>query len=62
MNGKTCDFPFKYKGTTYSQCTKDFSANGKPWCANAVDPTTGEMIEEKWGDCEDNCQGGFWLF
>ena len=57
LNGKSCDFPFKYNGTIYTQCTKDYSESGKPWCANEVDPATGAVIDEQWGDCDEGCPG-----
>ena len=55
INGKKCVFPFKYKGTTYSQCTKVDTDNGVPWCATSVDHN-GIVRNSQWSDCNDECQ------
>jgi hypothetical protein len=31
-HGKLCAFPFVYRGTAYSDCTRDYSSNGAEWC------------------------------
>jgi hypothetical protein len=46
---RECVFPFKYGGTTYTECTWD--DNDWEWCAYEVDET-GEMVDDKWGYCE----------
>merc|ERR1712223_1308421 len=55
INGKKCVFPFKYKGTTYSQCTAYDSVNKKPWCATKIYSNTGVVINNEWEDCNDGC-------
>ena len=55
VNGKVCQFPFRYKGTTYYQCTKDYSENENPWCATEIDQDTGDVILGQWGDCNNVC-------
>jgi len=54
-NGRDCVFPFKYKGTTYNQCTKKGSK--KAWCANEVNERTGVAVSGEWADCEAGCPG-----
>jgi len=56
VKDNTCVFPFKYKGKTYNQCTKDESVNGMPWCATRVD-RSGNVLNGKWEDCEEGCPG-----
>ena len=56
-NGRDCVFPFKYKGTTYNQCTKKGSKNGVAWCANEVNDRTGVVVSGKWSDCDAGCPG-----
>ena len=56
VQGKDCIFPFNYKGETYNSCTKAESSNGAAWCATEVD-TTGEVVNNKWQDCDSLCPG-----
>ena len=46
-SGKSCVFPFKHKGKTYSTCTRDESVNGMPWCATKVDRSDASIRGEQ---------------
>jgi len=58
VSGAQCIFPFSYQGKTYTKCTTDNSDNNAPWCAVQVD-NTGEVVNNKWEDCESECQYDF---
>jgi len=47
-----CVFPFKFKGTTYSICTKSKDPDNEAWCSTKVD-TDGNHVtgKGKWGHC-----------
>ena len=49
VKGNNCIFPFKYKGKSYSSCTKVESANGAGWCATEVD-RAGQVVRNRWED------------
>ena len=56
-NGLPCVFPFKYRGKTYSTCTKDHTnIQKKPWCSTKVDER-GKHIsgQRNWGNCDKTC-------
>ena len=58
-NGKTCVFPFIYKGVRYSGCTT-VGSGGTPWCSTVTDKD-GNYIEHPtkfltWGNCDQNCR------
>uniref|UniRef100_H3A293 Lymphocyte antigen 75 n=1 Tax=Latimeria chalumnae TaxID=7897 RepID=H3A293_LATCH len=46
-HGKLCEFPFKFNGTWYHDCTTDGSENGQQWCATTSDYDS----DRKWGIC-----------
>ena len=47
-SGKSCQFPFKYRGKVYLSCTK--AGNGdKNWCATKVDENKNY---QKWENCD----------
>merc|ERR1712216_501685 len=50
--GHDCIFPFKYKGKSYSTCTK--TGHKKNWCYVKVD-NKGVGIEGQWADCGSSC-------
>ena len=57
-NGKTCVFPFIYKGVKYSGCTI-VGRGGTPWCSTVTDKD-GNYIEHPtkfltWGNCDQHC-------
>ena len=55
-DGSECVFPFKYKGTTYKQCTKVDSEEA--WCAFGIDANTEVPTDGlHWGDCSPGCPG-----
>ncbi|XP_067270497.1 macrophage mannose receptor 1-like isoform X2 [Pseudorasbora parva] len=47
LNGKPCQFPFKFMGKWYADCTVDGRGDGQLWCATVNDFDT----DEKWGLC-----------
>jgi hypothetical protein len=44
-NGAFCQFPFRYKGTMYYECTR--IDNKRPWCSTTADYD----VEKRWGVC-----------
>ena len=46
--GAFCQFPFRYKGRAYYECTR--IDNKKPWCSTTSDYDTNEV----WGVCSGN--------
>ena len=57
-DGEVCHFPFEYRGTTYSECTR--TVYGLPWCATADDYD----LNREWGYCDavlcDKLGPGYW--
>ena len=53
---KPCVFPFIDRGIPHSKCTYGAS-DLQPWCPTEVDQN-GYYIDEKWGNCEKNCETG----
>jgi hypothetical protein len=51
-----CVFPFRYEGQLFNRCTGTDAEDGSVWCATEVD-NTGEVIEGRWGDCDEGCPG-----
>jgi len=47
-SGERCQFPFIFKGQTYSKCT--YADSPTPWCATLVDQNY-NAITNRWGDC-----------
>ena len=45
-----CQFPFIWKGKTYTECTTDGGA-GFSWCALEVDQE-GHLVSNRWGMCD----------
>nr|XP_020442059.1 macrophage mannose receptor 1-like [Monopterus albus] len=45
--GGPCQFPFKFQGNWYAECTKDGRADGQLWCATETDYDKAK----KWGFC-----------
>jgi len=45
-----CQFPFVWQGVSYNSCTSE----GREflWCATSVNPTTREMVDNRWGKCD----------
>jgi hypothetical protein len=53
---KPCVFPFIDRGISLNKCTIG-SLDRKPWCPTEVDQN-GHYIDEKWGNCDSNCEIG----
>merc|ERR1712080_769270 len=57
--GKSCVFPFKFRGITYFSCTTSGNnpGNTKAWCSTKLDNSGIHVGSEgNWGDCEPRCQ------
>ena len=50
-----CLFPFNYKGTKYTECTKMENKN-VPWCSTKVDSKR-NYVNGNWGNCSPGCSG-----
>ena len=50
-----CYFPFKYKGSTYYECT--LVLHHKLWCATTVDAKGN--YNGNWKNCDKTCKGEF---
>ena len=48
---KSCQFPYKYRGTLYRECITEGSDDGRAWCATAVNKRR-RMRKGKWGNCD----------
>lgn len=46
-----CNFPFKYDGTEYNQCTN--ASHVRDWCSTQTD-SSGNHVSGNWGDCDDS--------
>ena len=53
---KPCVFPFIDRGISHSKCTSGAS-DLQQWCPTEVD-RNGHYIDEKWGNCDSNCETG----
>ena len=56
---KSCQFPFKYDGITYNQCTTDGNEENETlaWCSTKVDNSGNHVAGQgKYGFCEPKCQ------
>jgi hypothetical protein len=40
-----CEFPFKFRGREYTDCTTDYDSDGKEWCSVTYE------WEQRWGYC-----------
>lgn len=45
--GVPCQFPFRFMGNWYAECTKEGRSDGQLWCATVRDYDK----EKKWGFC-----------
>jgi len=58
ITGRSCIFPFTYKGQVYTECTgRDSLLGQKFWCPTKVD-ANGVFIQgsRNWGTCSASCQ------
>ena len=53
VSGKRCIFPFQYKGLAHRSCTRANSQ--RSWCATEVETRGGEVVRNKWEDCQPDC-------
>ena len=56
--GKTCVFPFRFKGVLYNACTFEGNApeDTKPWCSTLNDSNDDAVVGEGyWGFCDASC-------
>jgi len=51
--GSKCQFPFRYKGKMYDNCTR--MGHSRPWCSTEVDAQRNYV---KWGECDVSCDRG----
>ncbi len=56
-DGRVCQFPFTFQGTTYTSCTTDDDPGGEAWCSTRVD-ARGRHVSNggHWGHCSDTCR------
>ena len=54
ISGAACQFPFIFKGETYTSCTSVM--DDKPWCATKVDQFN-QYIGPHWEHCSAECPG-----
>jgi hypothetical protein len=54
--GSECVFPFRFAGTTYTECTYTYSDDGRPWCSTKTD-RRGRHIGGRgyYGTCASSC-------
>ena len=57
VKNKRCQFPFKFKGIEYKNCTlKGTKGKGPEWCATSVDKNR-KYVKRSWGNCnEESCK------
>jgi len=56
LAGRSCYFPFRFQGVTYTQCT---TAGGysKAWCPTAYNAYESYHATGQWGYCGSSCDG-----
>ena len=58
LKGDRCQFPFKWDGRTFNNCTTYKSANGAAWCATRVRGKDREAVRGSLEDCSAPCDHG----
>ena len=58
LKGDRCQFPFKWDGRTFNNCTTYKSANGAAWCATRVRGHNHEAVRGSFEDCSAPCDHG----
>ena len=58
LSGEACQFPFKYQGRTFTNCTTHDSANGAAWCATRVQGSDRKAVVGRLEDCSAPCDHG----
>ena len=53
-DGRTCVFPFRFRGETYTDCTTQADPDGRYWCSTSTD-ARGKHVMGKWGYCDMSC-------
>ena len=56
-DGRECQLPFTFRGTVYTECTREHDQENKLWCSTKTDQR-GERQEGQghWAICPDTCQ------
>merc|ERR1712168_1559294 len=56
LSGRSCHFPFRFQGVTYTQCT---TAGGysTAWCPTAYNAYESYHATGQWGYCGSSCNG-----
>ena len=58
LKGDKCQFPFKWDGRTFSNCTTYKSENGAAWCATRVRGKDRKAVRGSLEDCSAPCDHG----
>ena len=58
LKGDRCQFPFKWDGRTFNNCTTYKSENGAAWCATRVRGRDREAVRGSLEDCSAPCDHG----
>ena len=58
LKGDRCQFPFKWDGRTFNNCTTYKSENGAAWCATRVRGKDREAVRGSLEDCSVPCDHG----
>ena len=58
LKGASCQFPFKWDGRIFNNCTTYKSANGAAWCATRVRGHDREAVRGSLEDCSAPCDHG----
>merc|ERR1712130_168149 len=58
LKGDRCQFPFKWDGRTFNNCTTYKSENGAAWCATRVRGKDREAVRGSLEDCSAPCDHG----
>ena len=58
LKGERCQFPFKWDGRTFNNCTTYKSVNGAAWCATRVRGQDRQAARGSLKDCSSPCDYG----
>ena len=56
-DGRECQLPFTFRGTVYTECTREHDQEGRLWCSTRTDER-GEHVQSggHWGHCQESCR------